>query len=144
LAGSEKVPRAPEWVCRSPLEADAVVLVVDGPITPADVPALGDRALALLEGTGAGVIACDVRAVVDPDTVVVDALARLQLVARRLGSRLRLLNASQELWELLALMGLDGVLSCGPASVPEARRQPEEREQTPGVQEEGDPGDPIA
>jgi anti-anti-sigma regulatory factor len=45
-----------------------------------------------------------------PDAVTVDALARLQLAARRHGCRVRLANASPELRELVAFMGLEKVL----------------------------------
>ena len=41
------------------------------------------------------------------DVVLVDVLARLQLAARRLGCSIRLRDASAELSELLALVGLD-------------------------------------
>jgi STAS domain len=44
------------------------------------------------------------------DLLVVDALARLQLVARRRGRRVRLSGASAELRELLSFMGLEDVL----------------------------------
>ena len=54
-------------------------------------------------------IVCDVRALA-PDAVAVDALARLQLAARRLGLELRLRHASSELQELLAFVGLRDVL----------------------------------
>ena len=47
---------------------------------------------------------------VEPDAVTVDALARLQLAARRLGCQVRLRNASDELRELVAFMGLCDVL----------------------------------
>jgi hypothetical protein len=47
---------------------------------------------------------------VDPDAVTVDALARLQLAARRLSCRLLLCNASPELLELVEFMGLADVL----------------------------------
>ena len=47
---------------------------------------------------------------VDPVAVTVDALARLQLAARRLSCRLLLRNASPELLELVAFMGLADVL----------------------------------
>jgi hypothetical protein len=46
----------------------------------------------------------------DPNAVSVDALARLQLAARRLSCRLLLSNASPELLELVAYMGLADVL----------------------------------
>ena len=48
---------------------------------------------------------------VEPDAVVVDALARLQLAARRTGCQVRLRNASRELLELVAFMGLCDVLA---------------------------------
>jgi hypothetical protein len=47
---------------------------------------------------------------VDPDAVTVEALARLQLATRRHGYRVRLCNASDELLDLLAFMGLRDVL----------------------------------
>jgi ABC-type transporter Mla MlaB component len=82
---------------------------IKGPITRADLPGLCQRVCALLERRGAGVALCDVRSV-DPDAVTVDALARLQLAARRHGCQVRLRNASDELLELVALMGLTDVL----------------------------------
>ncbi len=53
---------------------------------------------------------CDV-AGVDPDAVVVDALARLQLAAQKRGCCVRLHNASAELLDLVELMGLTHVLA---------------------------------
>ena len=47
---------------------------------------------------------------VDPTAVTIDALARLQLAAQRLSCRLLLRNASPELLELVAFMGLADVL----------------------------------
>jgi hypothetical protein len=47
---------------------------------------------------------------VDPDAVTVEALARLQLAARRHGCRVRLRNASPGLRDLVAFMGLRDVL----------------------------------
>ena len=47
-----------------------------------------------------------------PDAVTCDALARLQLAAKRLGCQVRLRNASPELRELVAFMGLEDVLPC--------------------------------
>ena len=55
------------------------------------------------------VVLCDVRGA-EPDAVTVDALARLQLVARRGGRELRLVHASAELLRLVAFMGLADVL----------------------------------
>ena len=47
---------------------------------------------------------------VRPDALTVDALVRLQLVARRDGCRVRLRGASKELVQLIAFMGLAEVL----------------------------------
>jgi ABC-type transporter Mla MlaB component len=52
---------------------------------------------------------CDVQGV-EPDAVTVDALARLQLAARRQGCQVRLRNASDELLQLVDFMGLADVL----------------------------------
>jgi ABC-type transporter Mla MlaB component len=80
-----------------------------GPIARDDLPGLCDRVCALLRGADAGVAFCDV-AGVPVDAVTVDALARLQLGARRLGCRVRLQNASAELRALVRFMGLTDVL----------------------------------
>ena len=51
---------------------------------------------------------CDVAAL-DADLSTVDALARLQLRARRRGDDVELRNGSAELWALLSLAGLESV-----------------------------------
>jgi ABC-type transporter Mla MlaB component len=86
-----------------------IAFAVSGPIERADLPGLCDRVCGLLEGSGAGVALCDVRGV-EPDVVTVDALARLQLAARRHGCQVRLRHASEELLDLVAFMGLRDVL----------------------------------
>jgi ABC-type transporter Mla MlaB component len=86
-----------------------VAFAVHGPIAPADLPGLCNRICALLGQVGAGVALCDVSGV-EPDAVTVDALARLQLGARRRGCQVRLRNASPELRALVAFMGLEDVL----------------------------------
>ena len=94
------------------MAADAqqtVAFAVRGPIARADLPGLCERICSLLERSGAGVALCDV-AGVEPDAVTVDALARLQLAARRHGCRVRLRQASPELLGLVAFMGLEDVL----------------------------------
>jgi ABC-type transporter Mla MlaB component len=88
-----------------------VELSVHGPIARTDLRGLCDRVCAVLGSSGAQVAYCDVRGV-EPDAVTVDALARLQLAARRHGCRVRLCNASGELLELVAFMGLEDVLPC--------------------------------
>jgi ABC-type transporter Mla MlaB component len=86
-----------------------LAFAVGGPITRADLPGLCERVCALLERSDATVVLCDVRGI-DPDAVTVDALARLQLAARRHGCQVRLRHASDELRELVAFMGLADVL----------------------------------
>jgi ABC-type transporter Mla MlaB component len=85
-----------------------IAFAIRGPIARSDLPGLCDRVCALLERSDA-VVRCSVRGV-EPDAVTVDALARLQLAARRRGCQVRLRDASSELLELVAFMGLRDVL----------------------------------
>jgi hypothetical protein len=71
-----------------------------------------------------------------PDLGVVDALARLQLAARRRGGSIRLRDPCPELRGLLELVGLAEAL------LVEAGREPELGEQ-PGVEEVVQAGDPA-
>jgi ABC-type transporter Mla MlaB component len=82
---------------------------IRGPIAREDLPGLCDRVCRILHACGPGPTRCDVAGVV-PDAVTVDALARLQLAARRLGCQVRLYNASPELRELIVFMGLEEAL----------------------------------
>jgi hypothetical protein len=70
----------------------------------------------------------------------VDAVARLQLTAGRLGCRLQLRHASPELWALLELTGLRGIVPAVPASGVLA--DAEEREEALGVEERVHRDDP--
>ncbi len=85
------------------------VFAISGPVARPDLPGLCDRVCALLSESGADVALCDV-AGMRCDAVTVDALARLQLAARRRGCRVRLRHASDELRGLIAFMGLCDVL----------------------------------
>ncbi len=124
-------------------EPRSIVLLIGGPIARTDAPALCESARVLLEGSGAYILVCDVGKFVHSDLAAVDALARLQLVARRLGCRMLLQRASPELRELLAFAGLNEALPLRPALRLQQRRQPEEREQRLRVEEEGELGDPA-
>ena len=115
---------------------------VGDPVDPARLPALCRRLGALLEGSEGAIVVCDVDAGVAADAVAVDALARLQLTARRLGCRLRLRHASQDLHELLAFTGLADVVA-QPRLRLEPVGQAEEREQRLGVEEEAERHDPA-
>jgi ABC-type transporter Mla MlaB component len=83
---------------------------IRGPIVRSDLPGLTDRVCALLRGRSAVTAFCDV-AGVEPNAVTVDALARLQVAAGRLGYTVRLRNASAALRDLVTLMGLCDVLT---------------------------------
>ena len=87
----------------------SIAFAIHGPIDRSDLPGLCNRVCALLTESRAGVGLCDVSGV-GVDAVTVDALARLQLAARRHGCQVRLRNASPELLELVAFMGLRDVL----------------------------------
>jgi len=87
-----------------------VDLAIWGPIARDDLPGLCDRVCTLLTESGGGNLRCDVDGV-EADAVTVDALARLQLAARRCGCRIQLRNASCDLLDLVAFMGLRDVLT---------------------------------
>jgi ABC-type transporter Mla MlaB component len=87
-----------------------VAFAIRGPIARDDLPGLCARVCALLAEARAGVALVDVTGV-EPAAVCVDALARLQLGAKAHGCQVRLQNATAELRELVAFMGLDDVLS---------------------------------
>jgi hypothetical protein len=89
---------------------DQVCFEVHGPIARRDLSGLCNRVRSVLRERGPGDVLCDVQTV-EPDAVTVDALARLQLAARRNGCRVRLCNASPELLELVAYLGLDDVIA---------------------------------
>jgi ABC-type transporter Mla MlaB component len=89
---------------------NCVDFTIWGPIAREDLPGLCDRVCTLLTESGGGEVRCDVDGV-RADAVTVDALARLQLAARRQGCRIELQNASHDLLELVAFMGLRDVLT---------------------------------
>ena len=72
------------------------------------------------------------------ELALVDVLARLQLVARRYGFELRVVESGEEVRCVIELAGLSAVLALEP------KREPEEREERLDVEEEGELGDPAA
>jgi ABC-type transporter Mla MlaB component len=86
-----------------------IAFSVRGPIARSDLPGLCERICDLLTSVPSKTATCDV-AGVPADAVTVDALARLQVAARRTGCSIRLANASPELRELVAFMGLGDVV----------------------------------
>jgi ABC-type transporter Mla MlaB component len=118
-------------------------LVIGAPIACADVPGLCDRLRRRAAQSDAEVILCDVRGLVRPDATCVHALARLQLTARRLGRRVRLLDPPPELRDLLRFVGLDEALPATGGLRVEPVGQAEEREEPRRVEERVEPGDPA-
>ena len=91
------------------MSAPTIAFTITGPITRNDLEGLCDRVCNLLGSSEAGVVVCDVTGV-EPNAVTVDALARLQLGARRRGCTIHLRGASDGLMELVEFMGLENVL----------------------------------
>jgi len=87
-----------------------LVLTLGGGLDPETLPELCEGARrALLGRGGAGAVLLDAGRA-PADAVTLDALARLRLTALRLGYRLRLVHASDELRALIAFAGLADVL----------------------------------
>jgi ABC-type transporter Mla MlaB component len=140
LAAPDESPPTPS---PAGLPSAQIQLGVNGRIDRADIPRLCERARVLLVDDAANQLVCDVAAILVPDAVTVDALARLQLTARRLGRRASVEHASAELRGLVAFMGLSDALPLSGRSGLEAGRETEEREQRRRVEEERDPADPA-
>jgi hypothetical protein len=122
----------------SPPPPPQPVWVISGPLAAGDAAELCERLRDEPATSDAAVVVCDVGAL-PADIVTVDALARLQLTARRLGRRMELRNGSPELDRLLAFVGLADVLGLGGHC-----GQAEERVQPCAVEERVDRGDPAA
>ena len=86
-----------------------LVLEVRAPLARSDLPGLYARTCALLGEREVEVVLCGVAGIA-PDAVAVEALARLQLAARRAGAEVRVFGASRALRELIEFMGLGEVL----------------------------------
>jgi ABC-type transporter Mla MlaB component len=142
VVGPAGSPVTPARVLRPPTGPRTVVLVVGDGIHCATVTHFCDRVRALLVSGDAELVTCDVAELVAPDATSVDALARLQLAARRSGGSIRLRHAQRRLRDLLALLGLDGVLPLRPDLAVDPDRQPEHREEV-GLDEEVDRRDPT-
>ncbi|MDT0573868.1 STAS domain-containing protein [Streptomyces sp. DSM 3412] len=109
------------------------VLVLPGPVTRDETPRLCAEVRARLEGTGGGIVVCDVAGIGPPGLAAVDVLARMQLTARRAGGRIRLRDPDPALRALLGLVGLAF----------EVEGQAEEGEPPGGVEEAVESGDPA-
>jgi len=82
-----------------------------------------DTEIVLVASGGAEVARWPLPATSPPDLSVVDALARLQLRARRSRCTIRVLNPSPELVELLALVGLTGSRRRSWVGIPDSTKE---------------------
>ena len=85
------------------------LLEIRAPLRRDDLPGLFARTCALLPEHQPDRILCDVTGI-EPDAVSMDALARLQLAARRNGCRVDFQGASARLRALIDFSGLAEVL----------------------------------
>jgi len=91
-------------------EMRPVAVTIRGPLQRSDLPGLYARVCALFTANKGATLVCDVIEVA-VDAVAVEALARLQLGARRHGCTVRLLSVPRELVDLVSFMGLQDVIA---------------------------------
>jgi hypothetical protein len=119
------------------------VLVLTTPIDRADVPVLCSHARAIVRRMPADRLVVEVRCRGSIDLGTIDALLCLQLTVCRLGSRLCLRTTSGDLVSFIRFLGLEEELPSLATSAVEPLGEPEHREQSIGVEEEADAGDPA-
>jgi hypothetical protein len=108
---------------------------IRGPIAPTDLGGLAARVRGLIRDSGAEAVLCDLDENVAADLVTVDALARLQLEARRLACGLQLRTAPSAVEQLLEFAGLVEIVSPLRLRV-EPERETEQRKELRGLEEE--------
>ncbi|WP_413927887.1 STAS domain-containing protein [Kitasatospora albolonga] len=105
-----------------------VTVTLTGRVGRAAVPGLcAELERRLADRPGAAPVECDVGGVDRADLALVEAVARLALVARRAGRRLRLRGVAPELRALLDLVGLEDVVGLA-GEVPEVAEEVESPE----------------
>ncbi len=102
------------------MDPGVIAFVIDGPIERTDIPGLCDRFRTVLPDAPPGRVVCQVGPLCSLDAVTVEALVRLKLVAKRLGRQFVLVEAADDLRDLVAFMGLRPVLL---ASLDQASRR---------------------
>ena len=143
--GARASPISPTEPCGSTAggERRSVTFEIRGPLSDTVVEEVCARFASLLDRTESVVVACDVGELGPPDLAYVDALARMQLIARRRGRSIELHRACPTLRAVLDLVGLSAVLPCAPGSAVGVSRETEEGEQRGGVEEEVHLDDPA-
>jgi len=120
----------------------SIVVVVREPIGADVLRQLCEQVRAALLRGDVQVVTCDLGSLDTPDISTIDALARVQLTARRLGGAIRVRGAGGQLLCLLAVAGLGDVLPRCAGLPVEARWQSEAGEQR-RVEEVVDVPDPA-
>ncbi len=142
LAARKQSSIPPVLVSRPTSQPGTIVMALEGSVERSDIRTLCARARTLLESDPAEIVVCDVEALLEPDLISIDALAQLWLTARRLGRKVRLERVSNELQDLLSLVGLCDVLANLERSlIIQLERQVEQREEAGCVEEEADTRD---
>jgi len=95
-----------------------LAILVGGAFEPTDVESLCAAACLLAATLPDGPLDLDVAGLVRSDLEAVDRLARIALAARRAGRSVRVIGATTELRELLALSGLTRAVPCAGAPSP--------------------------
>ena len=118
------------------------MLVIAGSVAAReDVCRLCEQLRAVMSSCAADTVICDVHAL-PPNARALEALARLQLTARRARRRIRLQRAAPELLQLLEFAGLAEAIPYEPLAIGQRQRQAEQREDPLNVEEAVDRGDP--
>jgi hypothetical protein len=95
-----------------------VVVSVVGAVAGDDLRHACEALTALLTGTDACLVVCEVSARAAPDAATADAVARLALTARRNGRPVQLGHASRDLRRLLRFMGIAEAVGLPPTPGP--------------------------
>jgi anti-anti-sigma regulatory factor len=86
------------------------VFPIAGSLTSEVIPALCQQLTSLMKCTSAKVIVCDLAELESFNLATIDALAQLQLTARRHGREIQLRHLPQRLKALIKLCGLEQTL----------------------------------
>jgi hypothetical protein len=134
----------PAWVTtwRWPSAPSELHVAIGGSIDGSDVADSCDDVALDADAPALKRVVCHVDPIAVPDIGTVDALARMQLAARRRGWELWVEGATERMRELLALSGLEDVVRCEESDL-EAVGKPEGGEEAPRVEEERDATDPT-
>jgi hypothetical protein len=91
-------------------EPATIVLVLQAAVDRQEVPIVCHLTRVRLVSAAASVLVCDIGRLERPCVVLMDALARLRLITRRLEMSMHLRNAHPDMQALFGLAGLSDVL----------------------------------